>query len=76
VPAPGLEALDPESRTRLKARQGFPHVASGGVAVVDETMQPVPADGEKMGEVVLRGNTVMNGYFGSEEATAEAFAGG
>jgi fatty-acyl-CoA synthase len=44
--------------------------------VVDEEMNDVPADGETMGELVMRGNNVMKGYFEDEEATAEAFRGG
>jgi fatty-acyl-CoA synthase len=48
----------------------------GAVRVVDETMQDVPADGRTMGEVMLRSNTVMAGYFQDEAATAAAFRGG
>jgi fatty-acyl-CoA synthase len=44
--------------------------------VVDAEMNDVPADGETMGELVMRGNNVMKGYFEDEEATAEAFRGG
>jgi fatty-acyl-CoA synthase len=44
--------------------------------VVDEDMDDVPADGETMGELVMRGNNVMKGYFEDEEATTEAFRGG
>ena len=44
--------------------------------VVDEEMNDVPRDGETMGEVVMRGNNVMSGYFDDPEATAEAFRGG
>jgi fatty-acyl-CoA synthase len=48
-----------------------------GVSVVDpETMQPVPEDGNTMGEVMIRGNIVMKGYFKNPAATQEAFAGG
>ena len=51
-------------------------VTADAVRVVDAEMRDVPADGETMGEVVMRGNNVMKGYFADEEATAEAFRGG
>jgi len=60
----------------LRARQGYPNVAAGEVAVLDDGMRPVPADGQTMGEVCMRGNVVMKGYFENPEATAEAFRGG
>ena len=65
-----------EERARLKARQGVGMVTSDPVRVVDDGMNDVPADGETMGEVVMRGNNVMKGYFADEAATAEAFRGG
>jgi fatty-acyl-CoA synthase len=61
---------------RLLARQGQGHVTADFVRVVDENMQDVPRDGETLGEVVMRGNIVMKGYFEQPEATREAFAGG
>jgi fatty-acyl-CoA synthase len=73
---PAWDDLEDEERARLKARQGVSLVTSDPVRVVDEAMQDVPADGETMGEVVMRGNNVMKGYFGDEAATAEAFRGG
>ncbi|WP_417766822.1 acyl-CoA synthetase [Stappia sp.] len=61
----------------LKARQGVRYVALEDLTVLDpETMQPVPADGETLGEVMFRGNVVMKGYLKNPEATDEAFAGG
>ena len=63
-------------RARLKARQGVHMVTADAVRVVDAEMNDVPADGETMGEVVMRGNNVMKGYFADEAATAEAFRGG
>ena len=51
-------------------------VTADAVRVVDDEMNDVPADGETMGEVVMRGNNVMKGYFADEAATAEAFRGG
>jgi fatty-acyl-CoA synthase len=61
---------------RLLARQGQGHVTADLVRVVDEHMQDVPRDGHTLGEVVMRGNIVMKGYFAQPEATREAFRGG
>ena len=63
-------------RARLKARQGVPYIHAAEMRVVDIDMNDVPADGETMGEVVMRGNNVMKGYFNHPEATATAFRGG
>jgi fatty-acyl-CoA synthase len=65
-----------EERARLRARQGVAMITSDPVRVVDPELNDVPADGETMGEVVMRGNNVMKGYFADEAATAEAFRGG
>jgi len=74
---PGWEGLPFDERARLKSRQGVPHViASPGMRVVDQSMNDVPRDGQTMGEVVMRGNTVMSGYFKDVEATEKAFQGG
>lgn len=64
-------------RATLRARQGVPYVIAGtNVRVVDKYMNDVPADGVTLGEVVMRGNNVMLGYFQDEKATEAAFAGG
>jgi len=64
-------------RARIKALQGVPHVLSGtGLRVVDSQMRDVPADGRTLGEIVMRGNNVMKGYYQDPKATAEAFRGG
>ena len=73
---PDWDELGTEERARLKARQGLNMVTADPVRVVDPEGRDVPADAETMGEVVMRGNNVMKGYFADEAATAEAFRGG
>ncbi len=71
------EALDPVDKAAMKARQGVEYTVLEGLNVIDpETMAPVPADGETIGEVMFRGNNVMKGYLKNPDATNEAFAGG
>ncbi|MBI3733381.1 MAG: AMP-binding protein, partial [Chloroflexi bacterium] len=70
------DTLSAEQRARLKARQGVSYVHAGGLRVVDGEMNDVPADGATLGEVVMQGNNVMQGYFHQPEATAKAFEGG
>ncbi|MFI4987232.1 MAG: acyl-CoA synthetase [Alphaproteobacteria bacterium] len=66
-----------EEQAALKARQGVRYPVMEGLMVADPaTGEPVPRDGATMGEVYLRGNTVMKGYLKNPTATAEAFAGG
>ncbi len=70
-------ALSLEERARLNGRQGVPYPMQQDLAVLDpETLKPVPADGETMGEVFFRGNLVMKGYLKNPAATDEAFSGG
>ncbi len=68
--------LPSEQRATLLARQGQAYISSDLVRVVDDAMGDVPRDGKTMGEVIMRGNNVMAGYFGDPDATATAFAGG
>jgi fatty-acyl-CoA synthase len=74
---PEWDALEPEAWSGRKARQGVRYLPLEDLDVMDpETMQPVPADGETIGEVMFRGNVVMKGYLKNPQASAEAFAGG
>jgi fatty-acyl-CoA synthase len=71
------EDLPLAERARLNARQGVRYHVEEGLAVLDpQTMQPVPADGETIGEIMLRGNITMKGYLKNPKATADAFGGG
>lgn len=66
-----------EDRAALKVRQGVKYVALSGLMVADpDTMEPVPADGETMGEIFMQGNIVMKGYLKNPDATDKAFNGG
>ncbi len=71
------QGLEPEDRYMRMSRQGVRIPVMEDIDVVDrETGEPVPHDGATLGEVVMRGNTVMRGYYRNPEATAEAFEGG
>ncbi len=70
-------ALDGEAQAEIKARQGVRYHALEGLDVINpETMQPVPADGRTMGEVMMRGNVVMKGYLKNPHSTEASFRGG
>jgi fatty-acyl-CoA synthase len=73
---PAWDDLGVEERARLKARQGLHLLTADRVRVVDAELRDVAADGDTMGEVVMRGNNVMKGYFADDAATEEAFRGG
>jgi fatty-acyl-CoA synthase len=75
-PRPEHAALSLGERAKVKARQGVELIASGHLRVVDEHLEDVPRDGATVGEIVVRGNVVMEGYFRDPEATARAFEGG
>lgn len=74
---PEWDALPAGEQARLKSRQGLPYVVQEGLMVADpDSLAPVPADGETLGEVFMRGNITMKGYLKNPSATAKAFAGG
>jgi fatty-acyl-CoA synthase len=73
----GWQRLDVGERARLNSRQGVGYHLERDARVLDpETMQPVPMDGETMGEIMFRGNIAMKGYLKNPEATRQAFEGG
>ncbi|MDI3515628.1 MAG: 3-(methylthio)propionyl---CoA ligase [Rhodocyclaceae bacterium] len=70
-------ALPLAEQVTLNGRQGVRYHAQEGITVMDPaTMEPVPWDGETMGEIMFRGNLVMKGYLKNPDATAESFRGG
>ena len=74
---PNWDTLDNGEQAALKARQGVRYLALEGLDVVDpQSLVPVPRDGASIGEVVMRGNVVMKGYFKNAASTERAFAGG
>src|SRR5215212_9802976 len=73
---PGWHELGVPARAKLLARQGVGMIQADRLRVVDSDMHDVPADGETMGEIIMRGNNVMKGYLHDEEGTAKAFRGG
>ncbi len=74
---PEWEGLPLAEQVRLNGRQGVRYHVQEGLDVMDpQTMQPVPADGETMGEIMFRGNITMKGYLKNPHATQEAFRGG
>lgn len=75
-PRPEHQILSIEERSKVKARQGVELVSSGEVRVVDEKGVEVPADGTTLGEITVRGNVVMAGYYNDPEATAAAVKDG
>ncbi|HEX3083688.1 MAG TPA: long-chain-fatty-acid--CoA ligase [Pyrinomonadaceae bacterium] len=70
------ESLPVAERATIKARQGVELITSGETKVVDENDVEVPRDGETSGEIVVRGNVVMAGYYNDPQATAQAMRGG
>ncbi len=73
---PQWDGLDTEHQARVLSRQGHTYNGADLVRVVDDHGRDVPRDGQVVGEVVMRGNSVMIGYHGKLEQTEEAFRGG
>jgi fatty-acyl-CoA synthase len=74
---PEWERLPLGEQVRLNGRQGVRYPVEEGLTVMDPvTMEPVPADGETMGEIMFRGNVTMKGYLKNAKATQDAFKGG
>ena len=77
APLPEWTSVPDDERYTHMARQGIPHPLIEDMLVGDpETLAAMPQDGQSMGELLARGNTVMKGYLKNPDATAEAFAGG
>ena len=71
------DGLDQDNQNEIKAGQGVRYPNTEGVVVMDpETMKPIPHDGKTMGEIMIRGNVVMKGYFKDKEATEKSMEGG
>lgn len=71
------DELPREEQALIKARQGVPYINSAHMTVVDPaTMKEVARDGQTIGEIVMRGNNVMLGYYKQPESTEDAFRGG
>jgi len=71
------DGLDNDNKNEIKARQGVRYPNTEGVVVMDpETMKPIPHDGKTMGEIMIKGNVVMKGYFKDKEATEKSMEGG
>ena len=68
--------LKGEQRAAIKARQGVAFPMMEHITVMDQSMSEIPKDGKTQGEIMIRGNSVMKGYFKNKKATEEAFEGG
>jgi len=75
-PRPEHRALPAEERAKVKARQGVELITSGELRVVDDQGREVPADGKTPGEIVARGNVIMQGYYRDPEATEHCMGDG
>ena len=75
-PRPEHARLSAEERAVMKSRQGVELITSGELTVLDDAGREVPWDATTLGEIVVRGNVVMEGYYNDPSATAKAFEGG
>ncbi len=75
-PRPEHDSLSDGQRAAVKARQGVELISSGELKTVDENGSEVPWDGQTLGELVVRGNVVMDGYYRDPEATQQAIGDG
>jgi fatty-acyl-CoA synthase len=75
-PRPEHELLPAEERAKIKARQGVELITSGELRVVDDKGHDVPADGKSPGEIIARGNVIMQGYYNDPEATDKCMGDG
>ncbi len=76
APLPEHKRLTARHRAEIKARQGVELITSGELLVVDEEGNEVPANGQVLGEIVVRGNVVMDGYYNDPDATKRAMGDG
>jgi len=76
APLPEHDKLTPAERAVVKARQGVELLTSGELRVADQAGRDVPDDGQSLGEIVVRGNVVMQGYYRDPEATERAMGDG
>jgi fatty-acyl-CoA synthase len=75
-PRPEHQALSTDERAKIKARQGVELITSGELRVVDDQGREVPADGQTPGEIIARGNVIMQGYYNDPDATEKCMGDG
>ena len=75
-PRPEHQSLPADERARIKARQGVELITSGELRVVDDQSHDVPADGKTPGEIIARGNVIMEGYYNDPGETAKCMGDG